>query len=205
MAKYNLKVFGWAINAYCHSFKDEEVKHIREYQKKHDNIDIDELISGMTFGEHEELSNNLNGFDLYEPNMWVLYKLCNNGDNYFRVEDDKENLVLEFYLKKMPCYSDINEDFENTAINATPEKGKKENIIIHIEEHKGEICNYYFDSEGVPAVKDFSFTDNCIFTPDDEYEFVENIFFKGKELEMDFESASNMTKYSVTELFTLEK
>jgi hypothetical protein len=119
--------------------------------------------------------------------------------------DDMENKVLEFGEKEMSDHYEVDEDADyGQTFNGYPIEGSEENIILWLEENKGWVCDFEFESDEVPTAKDFSMIGGCIETPDGDWDFIDKVYFKGKELEMDFNHQETRGKALTIELWTLE-
>ena len=162
---------------------------------------IDDL-SSMGF----DIEGVLN-YDIFDANMWVMDKPLWNGTPHFMVfkSDDMENRVLEFEEKEMSDHYEVDENADyGDTFNGFPIEGEEENIILWLEENKGWICDFEFESDEIPTAKDFSMVGGCIETPNGDWDFIDKMYFKGKELQMDFNHQETRGKALTIELWTLE-
>ena len=60
-----------------------------------------------------------------------------------------------------------------------------------------------FETDETPTVKDFLFSGNCIEAPNNDWDFIEELYFKGKKLEIT-DYLNNTGKASTIELCTLD-
>ena len=72
-----------------------------------------------------------------------------------------------------------------------------------MEENKGMVYGFTFESEEVPAPKDFSYIPGTIGTDYMDYDFVDKVFFKGNELEVDYDFQETNGKGVTVQLFTI--
>ena len=74
----------------------------------------------------------------------------------------------------------------NEVICAIPEYLKDvDNVLCSFDENKGCLSEYTFESDTIPTPKDFYYTNNCIETPEGDWDVIDRIFFKGEELDLD--------------------
>ena len=198
MIKYTLVIAGWELNASGHKLTNEEVEKLKNHMSEND---IDDL-SSMGFDIEEVLD-----YEVFDTNMWVMDKPLSNGTILFMLykSDDMETRILEFEEKDLTDHYEIDEDADyGQTFNGFPLEGSEENIILWLEENKGWVCDFEFESDEIPTAKDFSTIGGCIETPDGDWDFIDKVFFKGKELEMDFNHQETRGKSLTIELWTLE-
>jgi hypothetical protein len=198
MTKYILVIGGWELNASGHQLTNEEVEKLKNHMSENG---IDDL-SSMGF----DIEGVLN-YDIFDANMWVMDKPLWNGTPHFMVfkSDDMENRVLEFEEKEMSDHYEVDENADyGDTFNGFPIEGEEENIILWLEENKGWICDFEFESDEIPTAKDFSMVGGCIETPNGDWDFIDKMYFKGKELQMDFNHQETRGKALTIELWTLE-
>ena len=196
---YTLKVSGWELNGSAHSLTDEQLKQLDEYQ---DEMGIDDL-NEIGFG----LEDVIEDYYPFDTNMWVTSKPFDIPDStYINVENENGITVLEFKLSDIePHGEDQDPLFEYpTPLQGFPLEDNNENILLFIEENKGLVCGYKFSSNEPPRIKDFTYIQNCIETPDGDMEFIETFCFKNRELEIDFEDQWVRGKALTVELWTLD-
>jgi hypothetical protein len=186
------------LNASGHQLTNEEVEKLKNHMSENG---IDDL-SSMGFDIEEVLN-----YDIFDANMWVMDKPLWNGTPHFMVfkSDDMENRVLEFEEKEMSDHYEVDENADyGDTFNGFPIEGEEENIILWLEENKGWICDFEFESDEIPTAKDFSMVGGCIETPNGDWDFIDKMYFKGKELQMDFNHQETRGKALTIELWTLE-
>ena len=158
MTKYILVIGGWGLNASGHQLTNEEVEKLKNHMSENG---IDDL-SSMGFDIEEVLN-----YDIFDANMWVMDKPLWNGTPHFMVfkSDDMENRVLEFEEKEMSDHYEVDENADyGDTFNGFPIEGEEENIILWLEENKGWICDFEFESDEIPTAKDFSMVKNFRWT-----------------------------------------
>ena len=198
MTKYILVIGGWELNASGHQLTNEEVEKLKNHMSENG---IDDL-SSMGF----DIEGVLN-YDIFDANMWVMDKPLWNGTPHFMVfkSDDMENRVLEFEEKEMSDHYEVDENADyGDTFNGFPIEGEEENIILWLEENKGWICDFEFESDEIPTAKDFSMVGGCIETPNGDWDFIDKMYFKGKELQMNFNYQQTRGIGLTIKLWTLE-
>lgn len=180
MAKYTLNTYGWSFEAICKTLTDEQVQLIREkmdeegFSELHEiRFDLDELLD----------------LDFWDGEVFHRTEAFDNGTMTFQVVDEEGNKVLEFGVDETgdlyETIEDFDEKYEYRGYSAIPEYHiPPTNLYLSVDENKGGICTYTFESETVPEPKDFVYSTGSIDTPEGDYDFISQIFFKGQPLEI---------------------
>jgi hypothetical protein len=195
MTKYKLNCYGWSLEAIGKILTDEQVKKIEDLIKKAGYEELWEVRHDL---------DELLDIDIWDGDLFHVSKAFDNGTMYFTVEDDMEKEVLAFDIDET---GDLDEDYydKNEYVNYdTFPKDKKlqpRNTYLSVDENKGGLYYMEFESDEVPSSKDFTFTTGCIETPNGDWDFIDKIFYKGKELEI-VDWLDNSGKSSTLEIFT---
>jgi hypothetical protein len=195
MTKYKLNCYGWLLEAIGKTLTDEQVKKIEDLIKKAGYEELWEVRHDL---------DELLDIDIWDGDLFHVSKAFDNGTMYFTVEDDMEKEVLAFDIDET---GDLDEDYydKNEYVNYdTFPKDKKlqpRNTYLSVDENKGGLYYMEFESDEVPSSKDFTFTTGCIETPNGDWDFIDKIFYKGKELEI-VDWLDNSGKSSTLEIFT---
>jgi len=193
MAKYKLNCYGWSLEAIAKSLTDEQVKKIEDLMKKAGYEELWEV--------RYELDELLD-IDIWDGDLFHVSKAFDNGTMYFTVEDDVEKEVLSFDIDQT---GELDENYyeENDYVdyNAFPNETEPKNVYLSVDENKGGLYYMEFESDEVPNPKDFTFTTGSIGTPNGDWDFIDKIFYKGKELEV-VDWLDNSGKSSTLEIFT---
>jgi hypothetical protein len=72
---------------------------------------------------------------------------------------------------------------------------------LSIDENKGGIFTLSLESDEVPKATDFTYSTGSIGTPEGDWDFINQIFFKGQPLTID-DYLDNWGKSSNVEIFT---
>lgn len=198
MDTYKLKITGWELNGSAHNLTDEQVDDLDNYQ---DEMGIEDL-SDIGY----DLEDVLEGYDPFDTNMWNISKpLDISGKTWFTVEDSEGNNVLEFTINDIENIEDVDilHEYE-TPNQGFPIEFDNENILLFMEENKGLVCDFTFLSDTTPVLEDFSYEPGCIETPDGDWDYVNKVFFKTGELEMEYEEQWVRGKSLTVELWTLD-
>jgi len=111
---------------------------------------------------------------------------------------------LSFGVEELGYAHDVIDDFEQRPyFVAIPEPFGIERLLFCVDENKGGIFYMEFETDETPTVKDFLFSGNCIEAPNNDWDFIEELYFKGKELEVT-DYLNNTGKASTIELCTLD-
>jgi hypothetical protein len=198
MAIYTMKISGWELNGSAHSLTNEETDHLLDYQEEMGIDDLSEI--------GQDLEDVIEGYYPFDGNMWNISKPLDISDNtWITIEDEEGNHVLETKLGNIQSIDDVDEFHHfDTPLNAYPMEGSNENILLFLEENKGLVCNFEIVSSEVPTIEDLSYESSCIETPDGDWDFVNKMFFKGAELDMEFDDQWVRGKALTVELWTLE-
>jgi hypothetical protein len=121
----------------------------------------------------------------------------------FILEDANGKEISTFKLDELTDHYEVDEDYESKSCNAYPEEDGEENILLYMEEYKGIVYGLSFESDEQPTPKDFSYIPGSIYTPEGDLDFIDKVFFKGKELEVDFDFQDTKGKNLTVQIWTL--
>jgi hypothetical protein len=193
MAKYKLNCYGWSLEAIAKSLTDEQVGKIKDLMKKAGYEELWEV--------RYELDELLD-IDIWDGDLFHVSKAFDNGTMYFTVEDDVEKEILSFDIDQTgELDENYYEENEYVDYNAFPNETEPKNVYLSVDENKGGLYYMEFESDEVPNPKDFTFTTGSIGTPNGDWDFIDKIFYKGKELEV-VDWLDNSGKSSTLEIFT---
>lgn len=198
MKNYVLVITGWETNASGHKLTNEEVDIIETYKEENGVDDLSEV--------NYELEEILENYYPFDTNMWVIDKPAVNDRLHFLLfeSDNMDKPILEFGYNDLGDHSNYEEDFESKILNGHPIKDKEENILLWIEENKGWVCDFTFESEEEPKPSDFTVKEGFIETPDGDWDFIDEVYLKGEKLDMDYNHQSTDGKGLTVELWTLD-
>jgi hypothetical protein len=197
MKNYVLVITGWETNASGHKLTNEEVNIIETYKEENGVDDLSDV--------NYELEEILENYYPFDTNMWVIDKPTVNDRLHFLLfeSDNMDKPILEFDYNDLGDHSNYEEDFESKILNGHPIKDKEENILLWIEENKGWVCDFTFDSEEEPKPSDFTVKEGFIVTPDGDWDFIDEVYLKGEKLDMDYNHQSTDGKGLTVVLWTL--
>jgi len=198
MKNYVLVITGWETNASGHKLTNDEVDIIETYKEENGVDDLSEV--------NYELEEILENYYPFDTNMWVIGKPAVNDRLHFLLfeSDNMDKPILEFDYNDLGDHSSYEEDFESKILNGYPIKDKEENILLWIEENKGWVCDFTFESEEEPKPSDFTVKEGFIETPDGDWDFIDEVYLKGEKLDMDYNHQSTDGKGLTVELWTLD-
>ena len=200
MAKYTLKTYGWEMEAVAHSLTDEKVEQIQNLVEENEYDSLTECRWDL------EESGIIE--DIYNPDLFHMSAGMDNGTMMFVVEDEEGNEVLKFDIKETAdIYEHFGDDidpdkeFKYIGYNAIPEYlDGVENVLIIIDENKGGLHEYVFESDEVPQPNDFTCMSGSVDTPDGDWDFISRVFFKRQLLEIE-DHLDNSGKASTIEIY----
>jgi len=162
------------------------------------------------FSELHEIRFDLD--ELLDLDFWdgeVLHKTeaFDNGTMHFEIIDEEGNKVLEFGINDVgdlyETIEDYDDKYEYRGYEVIPEYNvPPTNLYLSVDENKGGIFKFEFESDTVPTPLDFTYSTGSIDTPDGDYDFIDKIFFKGQPLEIE-DYLDNSGKSSSCVIFTL--
>lgn len=199
MAKYKLLVNGYGMDGSAHTLTDEEVQTILSFKEKEGYNTLDEM--------YADLPEILEDYDHYMTNYWVTTTALASDSCHFVLVNEKDEVIWDVK------FADLDRTMENfeypeyadnhaKEIDAYPHEGK-ENILLVYETVKGTMFNFEIESEEDPKPTDFAVTVQSMETPEYEEELVSKVFFKGTELERNFDEEYFWGKSLTVELFTM--
>lgn len=180
MKKYRLELYGWEVEATGHSLTDKQVEDIKSLMKKEE---VEELWEVRSEIEENEILN-----DWWSPDLFHETSPLDNSALYcYLYEDDVEITKWQFHdiPSSWEVIGDDKADELNSIHCAIPEYIEGvDNVLCSFDENKGGLQDYEFESDTVPTPKDFYYTNGCIETPEGDWDYVDKLFFKGKELDV---------------------
>jgi len=198
MKKYILETYGWQMEGMGHSLTNEQVAQIEQIMSEEG---YDEL-----WQARDDIEEKL-GIYIWEPDMFHISKPFDNGSMRFYVKDEDDNVVVEFDIDKTSDFYETipnADDIEIEDYLAFPTEDKSvENVLLIVDENKGGLELYEFESEEIPTPEDFTTLSGSIATPDGDWDFISKIFFKGNELEV-VDYLDNSGKASTMEIYTFD-
>ena len=194
--KYTLNCYGWQMEAIGKSLTDEQVLKIKEF---------------MTENGYEKLwearfeLDGLLDIDIWDGELFHLSKAFDNGVMHFVIEDEEGKEVLKFDIQDILALDEVIDDYYThnslEEYNAFPNKNGNNNVLLMVDENKGGLYYMNFESDDVPTAEDFTFMTGSIVTPEGDYDYIDKIFFKTVELEIE-DYLDNSGKASTVEIFT---
>jgi hypothetical protein len=104
------------------------------------------------------------------------------------VEDDQGRAILNCALPETG--GDIGENQDDAPTYSALPNAETPNVLVYQEDNKGVIYGCVFESVATPSLKDFTFKYGRLITPDGDLTFIKTFYFRGKELDKDYEFSS---------------
>lgn len=200
MAKYKLLVNGLGLDGSAHVLTDAEVQTILSHKEKEGHKTLDEM--------YMDLPEILEDYDHYMTNYWVTTTAIASESLHFVLVNESDEVVWDVRLEELDRFMDKFEYSENAddhvkEIEAYPHEGK-ENILLVYETIKGTMFGFDIESEEEPKPTDFAVTIQSMETPNYEEELVSKVFFKGQEMERNYDEETFRGKNLTVEIFTMD-
>jgi hypothetical protein len=200
MAKYKLLVNGYGLDGSAHTLTDEEVQTILSFKEKEGHKTLDEM--------YMDLPEILEDYDHYMTNYWVTTTAIDSERLHFVLVDEQENVVWDVKQDEMDRFMENFEYPENAdehikEIDAYPHEGK-ENILLVYETVRGTMFGFDIESDEQPKPSDFAVTGQSMETPNYEEQLIDKVFFKGQEMERNYDEETYRGKDLTVELFTMD-
>jgi hypothetical protein len=200
MAKYKLLVNGYGLDGSAHTLTDEEVQTILSFKEKEGYQNLSEM--------YMDLPEILEDYDHYTTNYWVTTTTIATESLHFVLLSENGEVVWDVKLDELDRLMDKFDYPENAEdhdkdINGVPYEGK-ENILLVYETTKGTMFGFDIESEEEPKATDFAVTIQSMETPKYEEELVSKVFFKGQEMERNYDEENYRGKSLTVELFTMD-
>lgn len=203
MTKYTLLLSGYGIDGSAHVLTSEEVQKIREFKKEAGYNTLEEL--------YNDLPMLLDDYDHYMTNYWVTSTALATPSLRFVLTDENGEVIWDAKSDELSNDWDEENGFkypENVDdhvkdINGYP-YDEKPNILLVYDEVKGTLINFTVESEDQPKPSDFAITIQSLEIPEYELELVSKVFFKGGELEREYDQEHYWSKGINVNIYTLD-
>jgi hypothetical protein len=204
MNKYKLIVNGFQFDGHAHKLTESEVLKILKLQEG-DKVKNLALV-------HDEIENLLEDYSLSESNWWSMIAPFAYWFTTFTLIDEFEKPIWTVKLKELGDIYDLsdkyqinNEGFDEPkeTRDAYPCEGY-ENILFTFHENKGCLGGFCFESEDEPTKNDFAVVVGTIETPENEIEYLDRFYFRGQELEWDYDYEDVKGKEFTVKVYRLE-
>ena len=180
--KYTIKLVGWSVKTTAHSLNVKQAKIVQEYAKAN-NIMLNDLL--------ESMESVIDDYDHYDTNLWNFEAVLSDDLNIY-LEDEDGNPILKFTISETS--GDIDKNHLDLLTYSALPNAETPNVLVYQEDNKGVIYGCVFESVSTPSPEDFTFKYGRLITPDGDLTFIQTFYFRGEELEDDYEfsSASNI-------------
>jgi hypothetical protein len=180
---YTLNVYGWSAEFIGKTITKEQTKQIEDLMVESETEDV----TDVRYDVEEVIV-----MDIYDGDLLSINKPFKNENLFFELLNENGQMILTFNIE------DIENVYGDNSYGAFPTE--ENDVWFSVDEYKGGICSYEFESEEVPTIQDFKYTLSDVETPDDYWEIIDEIMFKGGILECN-EPLDNNGKYSKVEIY----
>jgi hypothetical protein len=165
--KYTLNSYGWSAEFIGKTITKEQTKQIEDLMEERG---VEELWE-VRFDLDDEM-----GIDIWDGDLLHITKPLNNGNISFELLDEDDKIILSFYLDK------ISEDNQPKDYILSDVGGM--DIYLSVDENKGGIYTYEFESDVEPTINDFTYRVGFLELPDENYwSLIDEVLFKGNVME----------------------
>jgi hypothetical protein len=185
--KYTLNTYGWSGEFIGKSLTKEQTEQI---EKLKEDRGVPELWK-IRFNLDDEMD-----FDIWDGDLLHINKPLDNDTVRFEVVDANGDVVLNFVIDNV---EPLDIDVDSYDIHSFEDS----DVFFTLDENKGGICSYDFESAEVPTIKDFGFTRTTVDTPVGFWEVIDNFFFKGEVMEV-YDHLDSVGKSSEVYIFKSE-
>lgn len=166
--KYTLNTYGWSGEFIGKSLTKEQTEQIETLKEERG---VDEL-----WEIRHDIDDDME-FDIWDGDLLHINKPLDNDTAHFEVIDENGDVVLKFYIEDIEPSEDEVETYEVYPTEDT-------DVFFTVDENKGGICSYDFESDQVPTIGDFTYSPTTVDTPEGFWQVIDGFFFKGEELEV---------------------
>ena len=185
--KYSLNMYGWSGEFIAKKITPEQVEKINNLLNEKNTTNIEDI----RFDLEDELDINMLDGDLFQT-----IRGLNNNTMSFQVKDEDSKVVLEFGIEDIENVLDI----DNHMVSFETYPNKDYSVYLSIDEFKGGIFSYEFESDETPKVEDFKYTTGLVDTPNGDWDIIDNVYYIEEKLEI-MEYLDSSGKTSTVELF----
>jgi|GEM_PF-5948485 len=172
--KYILNIIGSEMHISAHSVNQDEALIITAYVEENDH-QLRRIV-----GEIDD--EVLPDYDSWNTNLWVFDK-PDNEDSFFVIEDTGGKEVAKFPVHKVKeLKSPVGE-----KCSAMPADHGEKGVLLCFSNSRGVVCNFHIENDEVPVDSDFTYVLGKLVTPAGKGAFIDNVFFKGVELPMEYD------------------
>jgi len=188
--KYKLYLRGWELNMSAHQLTQEEVDTIQDLIEDGEYEDVTDIGFDL---EYDILPN----YAVFDTNMWkISSKATNESTTTLYLVDENGNDIFECSLTDiMDSYEMLGDDdglgeYEGFNEGHTIVGEDIPHILVYLEENKGIICHFEFESDTQPTPKDFCIIAGSVETEDGDLDFVDKVCFGRQVLEPNYDEES---------------
>ena len=166
--KYTLNTYGWSSEFVGKSLTKEQTEQIENLKKSRGVENLWEI----RFDINDEMD-----FDMWDGDLLHVNKILNNETASFELVDENREVVLNFGIEDIKF---VDEDIDSYDVFPS----ENVDVLFSIDESKGGMFSYEIESDVVPTIEDFNYSQTTIDTPEGYWDIIDNIFFKGGKLEV---------------------
>lgn len=201
--KYSLLMNGDYFQGSAHKLTINEINKLQEFKKENSYKSWNQMFS--------DLPDILENYDAeVNTNYWILTTGLITSKLHFVLLDEDENTIWD---SKHTDFSEIWDESSKYSYPEDVEINTKEidaypneecpNLLLYNETLRGTIINYIIESDIVPNPKDFAVLSFDLETPNNDFELIDKVFFKGIELEKHFDYENYRSVNLDIDIFTL--
>ena len=166
--KYTLNTYGWSSEFVGKSLTKDQTEQIENLKKSRGVENLWEI----RFDIDDELD-----FDMWDGDLLHVNKIMNNDTASFELVDENGEVVLDFGIEDITLGDDYTSSYEVFPSHDV-------DVLFSIDESKGGMFSYEIESDVVPTIEDFKYSQTTIDTPEGIWEIIDDIFFKDGKLDV---------------------
>jgi hypothetical protein len=159
--KYTLNTYGWSSEFVGKSLTKEQTEQIENLKKARGVENLWEI----RFDIDDEMD-----FDMWDGDLLHVNKILNNETASFELVDENREVVLNFGIEDIKF---VDEDIDSYDVFPS----ENVDVLFSIDESKGGMFSYEIESDVVPTIEDFNYSQTTIDTPEGDWDIIDNIFY----------------------------
>jgi hypothetical protein len=193
--KYTVNTYGWSGEFVAKKLTKEQLEKVDSLLEERDTTNV----ADIRFDLEDEL-----GIDMLDGDIFQTVRGLNNNTMLFQVRDEDGELVLEFGIEDIKNVLDENDDMYGDMVSYEVTPTEDYSVYLSVDEFKGGIFSYEFESDVTPKVEDFKYVTGSVDTPDGDWDIIEGIYYDGEKLEI-YDYLDNSGKAATVEIFKSEE
>jgi len=194
--EYTLKGYGWSMEAVGKAITDEQIEIIKKKLEEEGNPELWTI-------RHD--FDELLGIDIWDGDLFHISKPLDNGTARFELVGTDDKVIFEFGIEDVSSIYAIMDNYDEIygleEQDAYPKPSGPKHVYLSIDESKGGLMSWVFESDEEPKIEDFHFSTGCVATPKGDWDYLDKVFFKGQPIEV-YDWLDNWGKGATIEIYS---